>query len=156
MSDLGGLDSTQLLELVRRDPAAGRDAMQAAVMARAGSDPRLGALMGLLAQSRPAPEAPPPEGSGRADRIRQRILDMREELDYLRERNEALAAALGACAACWGQALGCRQCRGRGAAGWRSPDPDLFAQLVAPALTRREHPAAKDTESLPLKTRGDE
>lgn len=55
--------------------------------------------------------------------------------DALVDRNTLLAAALGACE-CWGEQDGCPGCGGLGSAGWVPPDPDLYAQYVAPAVWR--------------------
>jgi hypothetical protein len=60
------------------------------------------------------------------------------EVQTLRERNSALADALGACARCWGEDLACRICRGKGQAGGRAPDPELFRSIVRPAMRRRQ------------------
>ena len=147
MEAVDAIDPMQLIELVRRDPQAGREAVQTALMARAGSDPRLGALMGALAQSQPAPpprEPNPPASpvprsdSARLRRIHERILELREELDELRRRELDVAAALGACAECWGDDRDCDDCRGRGRPGWRRPDPRAFDEWVRPALARHE------------------
>jgi hypothetical protein len=56
------------------------------------------------------------------------------ELKLLRERNDLLAAALGACCLCWGQDLSCRSCRGRGGPGFCIPDEELFEEYVVPAI----------------------
>lgn len=64
----------------------------------------------------------------------QRLYD---ELAILRDRNAALADALGACAACWGSDPWCARCRGRGAPGGRAPVEDAFARYVTPAVQRR-------------------
>lgn len=61
---------------------------------------------------------------------------MRAELDELRERNELMAAALGACHVCWGTDRDCPECRGRGRPGAGRPDMELFKQIVAPAVRR--------------------
>lgn len=61
---------------------------------------------------------------------------MRRELADLREANDTVAAALGACPFCWGGDRECHACRGRGRAGHRAPDPKLFAELVVPAVAR--------------------
>lgn len=60
-----------------------------------------------------------------------------ESLDATRarERMTRLARALGACD-CWGEALTCTTCGGRGAPGWRLPDRGEFEALVRPALTK--------------------
>jgi hypothetical protein len=62
--------------------------------------------------------------------------ELKEELSDLREANDTVAAALGACPICWGGDRSCKVCRGRGRAGFRPPDPDLFDELVVPAVQR--------------------
>jgi hypothetical protein len=61
---------------------------------------------------------------------------MKRELADLREANDTVAAALGACRYCWGGDRNCQACRGRGRSGYRPPDPDLFNELVMPAVHR--------------------
>ena len=56
------------------------------------------------------------------------------ELKVLRERNDILADALGACALCWGQDHACRACRGLGHPGRAVPQYELFAEYVLPAV----------------------
>jgi hypothetical protein len=51
------------------------------------------------------------------------------------DTNLLLAAALGACE-CWGLRADCRICRGQGSSGWTKPEPELFEELVGPAITR--------------------
>ena len=119
MSDLNAFDPAQLIELVRRDPEAGRQAVRAAMLARISEDPRVAALIGLLGQqptasAEVAVEVEPRRDSSRAARIRARVQEMREELEELHRRNEDLADALGACAVCWGRTASCEECRGRG------------------------------------------
>ena len=67
------------------------------------------------------------------ERTRERVL---RELADLREVNDTLAAALGACRVCWGGDGTCTTCQGRGGSGSRLPDPELFKRLVAPAVRR--------------------
>lgn len=64
-----------------------------------------------------------------------RLADWRELRD-LRQVNDTLAGALGACRVCWGGDTGCDVCGGRGRAGFAKPDLELFDELVAPALRR--------------------
>ena len=62
--------------------------------------------------------------------------DPNEETAYYEElvdRNVVLAAALGACV-CWGREVDCPSCYGDGAPGWVSPDDQLFATYVHPAI----------------------
>ena len=62
--------------------------------------------------------------------------DVRSELEDLRQVNDTVAAALGACPVCWGGDRRCEVCEGRGRAGSSSPDPELFEELIAPAVRR--------------------
>lgn len=134
MSDL---DFAQMMQLMHSDPAAGRQLLAESLRARADSDPRMSMILEMMQQ--PAEPAPAPDRS-RAQRIRAAVQEMREELVELHERNETLADALGACAVCWGRVGHCRECRGRGRPGWRTPEPDLFEEFVAPAITKRGEP----------------
>jgi hypothetical protein len=76
------------------------------------------------------------EGSTPPDvaELRTHALSMLAELKVLREREDLLAAALGACCLCWGQDEDCRACRGRGRPGYSLPDEALFEELVLPAV----------------------
>jgi hypothetical protein len=75
-----------------------------------------------------------PERAERTRRMRRRYEEMAAEIEELRFRNEALAAALGACPNCWGETPACRQCRGQGAAGAYPVDPELYAAVVEPVV----------------------
>lgn len=68
--------------------------------------------------------------------LRRTMEEMYEELEALRERNETLAAALGACHLCWGEDFGCEVCGGTGGPGSSMPDGPLLARLVVPAARR--------------------
>jgi len=72
--------------------------------------------------------------------LRERIAALYAELEMLRERNDSLAMALGACALCWGDDVLCPVCAGAGQAGFSPPDRKLFAQYVAPALRHFRKP----------------
>lgn len=56
------------------------------------------------------------------------------ELKLLRDRCDTMAAALGACALCWGHEPNCRACRGHGLPGRSLPDESLFIEYVMPAV----------------------
>ena len=58
------------------------------------------------------------------------------ELEDLRTVNDTLAAALGACAYCWGGDEECGACRGHGSTGELELDLKLFDELIAPAVAR--------------------
>lgn len=61
---------------------------------------------------------------------------MYRELTVLRERNDALAAALGACHLCFGLDPLCEECGGRGAPGSAVPEPAAYRDYVLPAVQR--------------------
>ncbi|HLH28557.1 MAG TPA: hypothetical protein VKW77_06550 [Acidimicrobiales bacterium] len=133
------------------------------LIARLGNgDPRVAAVMNLLARRQAeqaeaeAARAGDDEGADsgepfgapdaqararedrrrRARKLHQMMEAMSAELESLRERNDALAAALGACYLCWGDDPGCRVCHGQGCPGSLRPDRPLFLHYVAPALRR--------------------
>lgn len=69
-------------------------------------------------------------------RIRENMAAMRGELEDLRETNDTLAIALGACYLCWGGEPECPNCEGEGTPGYFMPDPALFNEIVRPAVSR--------------------
>jgi hypothetical protein len=81
--------------------------------------------------------------------LRQYMKGMFAEIKLLRERNDALAAALGACCLCWGQDLECRSCRGRGGPGFCIPDEALFEEFVLPAIQTLRAQKARSKNSSP-------
>ena len=80
--------------------------------------------------------------------LRARLVALTDEVRSLRDREELLADALGACCMCWGEDPQCRACRGRGSPGYAKPDEELFNELVFPAMQMlrawraNKHPAA--------------
>jgi hypothetical protein len=121
------------------------DPMQALLQQYDG-DPRLRLFAQLLrarAQAPSAPVTPAPtveEMERRMERLRRAHGELRGQ--YLR-----IAAALGACARCWGDDPRCRDCGGAGTSGFFEPDRELFLCYVLPAL-RRVH-ARADARSTP-------
>ncbi len=65
--------------------------------------------------------------------LRQKVEGMYRELAELRDRNDALATALGACYLCWGNDPECEICNGGGRPGSSTPDKKLFTQFAVPA-----------------------
>lgn len=65
--------------------------------------------------------------------------ELEAELEELRHRNDALAAALGACAICWGESEpgACPECGGAGRPGAYEVDEELFEAVVGPAVQAR-------------------
>lgn len=136
----------ELLQTLSADPEAARELVRKTLAEHAASDPRLGMLMQMLAkreQDEPAPNSSEP----RREHARQRLREMRAELEILRERNEVLAAALGACAQCWGDDETCPDCRGEGGPGWRRPAKDLYDDLVAPVAARQARVSTDHTNN---------
>lgn len=71
------------------------------------------------------------------DRPRQNRDDAEDdELSSLRDVNDTLASALGACCVCWGGDENCETCKGSGECGSQEPDQALFAELILPAVRR--------------------
>jgi hypothetical protein len=68
--------------------------------------------------------------------LRQRVEALYVELQDLRGRNRDFAAALGACARCWGSDTSCPICAGEGAPGGAPLDAYLYRRLIAPATRR--------------------
>ncbi len=81
--------------------------------------------------------------------LRKKIDNMRMELEDLRERNDTLAAALGACYLCWGEDRECPECNGKGRPGFFTPDTELFTEFVAPALNRSQPGESPGRNHLP-------
>jgi hypothetical protein len=104
-------------------------------------DPAMRALLSqvITDEGKTQPDAPRDVGdrateSRRSRSLRHRMSAMRAELQELREHNDGLAAALGACYQCWGNDARCEVCRGTGRAGTFEPDRRLFKKFVSPAI----------------------
>lgn len=124
------------------DPAA---VDSAALMQRLGQDnPRLAPLLQMIAQKANAVARDPVIVDSTAievDAIADEQAALAAQLDaaysevkLLRERCDTIAAALGACALCWGHDSACRACRGHGLPGRSLPDEALFFEYVMPAV----------------------
>ncbi len=116
------------------------------------NDPRLAVLTKLMSQRSPtvieneegeaSEEAKRRQAEIRHERARRiralRVLAKRMyvELEALRERSDAFAAAIGACPVCFGDDPLCEECAGNGRPGAVAPDPDAWRQFVAPAVQR--------------------
>jgi hypothetical protein len=90
-----------------------------------------------------------PKEMGRAfHKFRQKVELMYAELEQLRNKNDSLAAALGACYLCWGNDPLCEVCGGSGHSGAFEPDRELFAELIVPALRkiRKSSPKAEQKQ----------
>jgi hypothetical protein len=81
-------------------------------------------------------EAKREERERRMQELRETVERVYAELEALRARNDALAAALGACFLCFGTDPLCQECGGRGIPGSRPPEPAAYRDFVVPALQR--------------------
>jgi hypothetical protein len=117
------------------------------------SDPRIMMVLRLLEQRRLQEDAAlkrlqeeasieedAPAGSAAVqedlESVQQAIDAVYAELDVMRARNAAFAAAVGACPLCFGDDPLCPTCRGLGVPGWRRPEPAAFRTYVLPAFAR--------------------
>jgi hypothetical protein len=128
------------------DPLA---ALTAQLAGQAGDNPALALLLQFM-QQRPAPapvaahcDDAPGGPSPREDQLQADLevmmrghAQLAAELDRLRQRNDALAAALGACHLCFGEDAWCPRCGGRGRPASRRPDPAAFDRYVRPLLAK--------------------
>jgi len=139
-------------------------ALKAQLAAQAEGNPGLAMLLQMIesrppqaAASSPAETTPadraadvldadPPgaHGLGPAMQADLRVLvqgsqQLAAELAVLQERNDALAAALGACHLCFGADAWCPHCGGRGLPGSQRPEATAFARYVRPLLQRLQH-----------------
>jgi hypothetical protein len=142
-----------LTELVSRMGGGGANSvadLREILAQQAGSNPFLNLVM-KQAESRSAQAAPavidvepsstvqqsPENVQERAENSEptsEELETLTAELHGLRERNDLLGQALGACCCCWGQDPQCRLCRGRGRPGFSVPDERLFREFVLPAI----------------------
>ena len=118
----------------------------AAMMQRLGQDnPQLAAIMQMMAAQKGNIAAPDPgvveSDAVELDAVVNELAALATQLEaahsegkLLREQCDTLAAALGACALCWGHDPACRACRGHGLPGHSLPDEALFYEYVLPAV----------------------
>jgi hypothetical protein len=85
--------------------------------------------------------------------VQSELAEQSELLQDLLDRNDELAAALGACPRCWGENAECSSCHGSGIPGSMLPDKQCLTYYVAPALRRvRTAVAAKRTKPCPIQS----
>jgi len=121
------------------------------------SDPRLRMIAEFMRNQSPAQaeNVAVEERRARLKRVMARYEQLKHENMLLIERNDILAAALGACPDCWGEDQDCETCGGDGAAGAYAPDKDAFVEYVLPTVRRlrlsmhkgRNAPEAAATEA---------
>lgn len=74
------------------------------------------------------------ERSSHARELHDTVNKIYAEVEVLRARSDALAAALGACYLCFGDDPLCEECGGRGVPGSLAPKPAAFRKYVSPAV----------------------
>jgi len=124
---------------------SGTDPMQALLQQYDG-DPRLRLLAQILQARAQAPSAIPTPAAT-VEEMESRFARMRRAHAELRDQYLRIAAALGACARCWGEDARCRECGGAGTSGFFEPDRELFLCYVLPAVRRVR--AQADARSTP-------
>ena len=101
-------------------------------------DPRLRMFAELMRARSAANDAPVvPSAEEMLEQTRAKHERLRAAYVSVRDRDEALAAAVGACPACWGERPTCRYCRGEGSPGAFMPDWELFSRYIMPAVRQR-------------------
>lgn len=122
------------------------------------TDPKVLRVLEFMNQQQQETEETPVEETpvstgidpGKWNRLLRKNRELHEENEYLIELTDSLAAALGACPACWGEDEHCDECRGRGGPGAFLPDEEAFADVVLPAIRRmrelRRAPVASASE----------
>jgi hypothetical protein len=146
-----------------------KPSMQSLLAQVAETNPRLAPVVNYLArrqaerqeeEANEATEITVEEVTGQRDsleKLESTVRRLYRELRTLRGRNDALAAALGACYLCWGDDPTCPFCSGQGAPAWRPVDRSLFEQWIFPAVRvhgRRSEVSHSMTN--PNQSRGDE
>jgi hypothetical protein len=112
-------------------------------------DPAVRLISQLWSHGAEEPEPVPEEGAvavaardeleefaRREQALRRKLFRLKAEHERLGEFTDVLAAALGACARCWGNDARCVICAGTGQPGSILPHRGLFARFVTPAVRR--------------------
>jgi hypothetical protein len=134
-----------VLEAIRSGSADPQKMVVDLLGSQAGASPETGMLLKLLGENEE-------KGSDELrEEVRAEILEEQAEAiggletaaerllaenRDLQRRLDALAAAIGACPACFGEDLLCETCAGAGAPGSRLPQAGEFHNYVSPALAR--------------------
>lgn len=106
------------------------------------NDPRIRSLSDFLESRRLTREtssaecklAKKQEALDKIEKIIQEKNELGEENNFLRQRLDILAAAVGACPYCWGEDAMCSCCCGQGGPGYLLPDRDAFNGYIMPAV----------------------
>lgn len=145
------------------DSVSGNQAMLQLLEQMGISDPRIRMIAEMIVQQ----NAPQSESQHFAESMsRDKMLDefqeiqrqneeLRHENELLWERNDTLAAALGACPDCWGEDEGCKICRGRGSPGAFKPKKYAFAEYVLPVMKRLRKYKHKKKDTKLMNARDD-
>jgi hypothetical protein len=138
----GGAPTMALLDAVRGGSGDPRKAMLAAL---GGGGPQIDMIMKLIedqgtdsnaALREELMEEVREEQAAAVDELAATARRLFEERAACQQRLDDLAAALGACPACFGDDLLCDVCRGAGRPGARAPEAPEFARYVMPAVER--------------------
>jgi hypothetical protein len=130
---VSGLDAGTLMTLFATGPEQRGALVQRLLLERLGGEG--GGLADLLAEQRGTP-ADNCRASSRLRGLYREAAMLDTELGRTAHLLGRIAEALGACGRCLGEDEACELCGGAGAPGSEAPDPDGFAELVAPAVHR--------------------
>ena len=149
--EIGGLLSGllgQFMQSQNSGEGGGAQLLQA-LLASPDAIPQLTEMAGMLADQLPGDDENDDEESVVFDELDQILAEFdghdschglddadEDELSSLRDVNDTLASALGACCVCWGGDENCESCDGNGECGSEEPDRALFDELVLPAIRR--------------------
>lgn len=102
------------------------------------TDPRLRMIAEFMKTQNNARAEPDrdEERQAKLERAAARYRETKQQNRILADRIDVLAAALGACPACWGENDDCEMCSGKGVAGFYLPEKDAFVNYVLPAVRR--------------------
>jgi hypothetical protein len=143
MIEPGVMETMETMETMERVVDPQPDGTLADMVNRmVAEDPRLRLIAEMMrnqASAREQPRRPTVED------VLARYARLRQAYGWMRERNELVAAALGACPRCWGEEPDCTACDGLGTPGTYVLDQQLFDRYVLPAvrmLRARSRPAS--------------
>jgi hypothetical protein len=102
---------------------------------RAAHDPFAALMLSQLSQQHESTE-PDPVPDQALERAIRTINKLRADLAAANKMATQVAQVIGACPACWGLDLLCRQCHGSGTPGSRMPDVDALFDWLGPAISR--------------------
>jgi hypothetical protein len=72
-----------------------------------------------------------------AKNMEAKVAEIETQFARLEQITDELAAAVGACPNCWGQAWNCQFCHGKGKPGTYDVDKEIFEQYIVPLFKKQ-------------------